>query len=440
MDESRSTAKTARPRTLWLTAALGLAAAGWAAFQWLELVRMRHGESIVCGPGGGHCAELWDSPFASAVHAHSGLPVAGWGVVWGIAAFVLPLVAAIRVGRRRIAATWVAGTLLVAFAGALGTLGLLAAQFAFGQYCLTCLGTYAVALAYAGVAIFGLGFAEGADLGRGAALAFGIAALSYAALFVPGQRTPHNVVSEGAKAVESLPQPVLGTDDEREIARFIQSLTPEVQQLLSDTLAAYSAAPVWTPPEPRVVIGAADARLAFTEFTDTLCSHCAQMYEVLVQLRQRFGPNAFSLAPHQYPLDPLCNPNVHVPQSQPIRCLAAKVQICTEGKPGDFEFVGELFRNQAKLDDELLWKLAEPMGGKAELEKCANSPETAKKLADDMAWATAHGIKGTPLLLVDGLEAIAFPPLIYVLALSRGAVTSPAYASLPSPQPLPWQK
>jgi protein-disulfide isomerase len=446
MNESRSHAKaTARSRMLLAAAALGLIATGWAAFQWYELVQSHHGQTVVCGPGGGHCAEVWDSPFASEVHERTNLPVAGWGVVWGLAAFALPLVARIRLARRRVAEPWIGGTLVTAFAGALGVLCLLAASYAFGHFCTTCGATYFLVLAYAGVAIFGLGFVTGAELTRGAALALGIAALAYAALFVPGRNTPRSLALEGARAVEShatqtAPGLMSGTPDEREIAAFIQGLPEDARQLLSDTLAEYAKAPVWTPPPARTVIGASEPRLAFTEWTDTLCSHCAQMHLVLEQLRERFGPSAFSLAPHQYPLDPLCNGSIHREDSQPIRCLAAKVQICAEGKPGEFEFVGQLFKNQSSLTEPMLWDLAKPIGTKDELSACANSPDTAKKLADDVAWATDHGIQGTPMLLIGGKQAIAFPPLIYVLTLSRGAADSPAFAALPPPKPLPWDK
>ncbi|HXX48118.1 MAG TPA: thioredoxin domain-containing protein [Myxococcota bacterium] len=448
MDEAPSPAakSAARGRALAVAALLGLAVAGWAAFQWHELLVAHAGGQVFCVGGGSHCAEVWDSPFASAVHAYTALPVAGWGVVWGIAAFAVPLVARVRSGRRRVAEPWVGGTIAIAFAGALGVLVLLAASYAFGHFCSTCGVTYALVLAYAAVALFGLGFVTGPEMTRGTLLAAGFAAVAYAALFVPGLRTPRNVAEAGAQAVKSAASPppsspmTGGTPEEREIVRFIETLSPDVQQLLSDTLAAYQAAPIWTPPPARTVVGAAQPRLALTEWTDTLCSHCAQMYEVLVQLRERFGPSAFSLEPHQYPLDPLCNPNVHVPQSQPIRCLAAKVLICAEGKPNEFEFMGDLFRNQSSLNDAMLWKFAAQVGTKADLEACVNTPDTAKKLTDDMKWATDHGIQGTPLLLISGRQAIAFPPLIYVLALSRGAVTSPAYAGLPTPQPLPWQK
>jgi len=442
MTESRTAAgKSARQgRALWIAAAIALVHTGWALFQWYELVVARSGGEIICGPGGGHCAEVWDSPFASAVHARTALPVAAWGVAWGIAAFVLPVVARIRIARRRVAEPWLAATLLAAAGGALGVAGLVTASLLFGHFCTTCGLTYVLVLAYAAVCFVGLGLPPIAQLARGAALVAGVLALAFAILIVPGKRTPQSLAASGAKALESLPAPAGASADEREIVRFIAGLPADVKQLLSSTLAAYAAQPVIAPPPARTVIGPANARLQITEFTDTLCSHCAQTHEALSQLRKVFGPDAFSLAPHQYPLDPACNAAIQREDSAPIRCLAARVQICAEGKPGEFEFVGSLFQNQSALSEEKLWELATPIGPRAELEACASSPETEKKLQDDIAWAVAHGIDGTPFLLINGREAIAFPPLIYVLELSRGAPSHPAYAALPPPQPLPWDK
>jgi serine/threonine-protein kinase len=442
MSERAAAGKSARQsRALWIAAAIALAHTGWAVFQWYELLVARRGGEVVCGPGGGHCAEVWDSPFAAAVHASTGLPVAAWGVVWGLAALVLPLVAHVRIARRRVAEPWLAGTWLVAAGGALGVTVLVTASLLFGHLCTTCGLTYLLVLSYAAVCFFGLALPPLAQVARGAALVAGVLALAFAALFVPGKRTPQSMAAAGAKALQSLPSTAGGgSEDDRELARFIASLPDEGKQLLSSTLAAYSAGPVLTPPPARTVIGPANPRLQITEWTDTLCGHCAQMHELLTQLRQRFGPDVFSLAPHQYPLDPSCNSGIAREESEPLRCLAARVQICAEGKPGEFEFVGSLFQNQTSLTEDKLYELAQPMGSRAELEACARAPETEKKLQEDIAWAHSHGIRGTPLLLINGREAIAFPPLIYALALARGAPTHPAYAALPPPQPLPWEK
>lgn len=442
MTESRAAAgKSARQsRALWIAAAIALVHTSWALFQWYELVVARRGGEIICGPGGGHCAEVWDSAFASAVHARTGLPVAAWGVAWGIAALVLPLVARIRIARRRVAEPWVAGTLLSAAGGVLGVAVLASASLAFGHFCTTCGLTYLLVLAYAAVCFFGLGLPPLAQLARAAPLVAAVLALAFAVLLVPGKRTPRNLGVSPWTAMESLPSPAGGHVDERELVSFIAGLPPEAKQLLSDTLAAYAAGPVLAPPPARTLIGPANPRLQISEFTDTLCGHCAQMHEILAQLRRSFGPEAFSLAPHQYPLDPACNSAIHRDDSDPIRCLAARVQICAEGKPGEFEFVGSLFQNQTSLTEDKLWELSKSMGSREALEACVRSPETEKKLQDDIAWGVAHGIQGTPFLVINGRQAIAFPPLIYVLALTRGAASHPAYAALPPPRPLPWEK
>jgi protein-disulfide isomerase len=441
MNDSRpaAAASSARQsRALLILCALAAAHTAWALFQWYELVIARRGGEIVC-VGGGHCSEVWSSPFASAVHARTGLPVAAWGVVWGISALVLPLVARIRRSRRRPAEAWIGATALTALAGLVGAAVLLSASIAFGHLCTTCALTYVLVLGYFATALAGLGLPAFAQLVSGAPLALAITAAAVALLYIPGVRTPQSLSSEGVKALESLPKPSEGSPDDREMVNFINSLPAQSKQLLSDTLAAYAAAQVVTLPPARVVIGPKYPRLALTEFTDTLCPHCAQMHEVLKELRLRFGPDAFSLEPHQYPLDSSCNKSV-TGSGNPLRCLAARVQICAEGAPNEFEFVGSLFENQNALDEPKLWELARVLGARADVEACAKSAETEKKLQDDIAWAQGHGIQGTPFLFIGGRQAVAFPPLLYVLSLTRGATTHPVYASLPPPQPLPWEK
>ena len=96
-----------RPAASGLAAltALGIAHALWALFQWTQLVASRTGGSSFCGLGDSTtCAEVWDSPFATLVQDWTGVPIAGWGLVWSLAAFGLPLwtLAARRKGRKGI--------------------------------------------------------------------------------------------------------------------------------------------------------------------------------------------------------------------------------------------------------------------------------------------------------------------------------------------------
>lgn len=428
----------ARPGALWLAALVGAAAAGWAAFQWWQLVVGRRGGEIFCSPvGGGHCAEVWDSPFAAAVHAWTGLPVAGWGVAWGLVAFALPLVARARLSRRRAAEIWIAATLCTGVAGALGVAALIGVSLRFGALCTTCGLTYLLMLGYAALCFYGVSKTLRADLAHGAGLAAGALVVAFAVLLVPGLGTPQNPMGAGARAVSEVARLPAGGSDDAELARFIREASPELRQMLSDTLADYAASPILTPPPARTVIGPPDARLVLTEWSDTLCSHCAQLHQTLEQLRQRFGPDAFSLAPHYYPLDPACNASVQREKSNPVPCTSARAQICAEGRPGAFEMSGELFRRQRELSEPIVLEIASRVLPRAELDACLRAPETERKLQDDIAWAVANDIHGTPMLLVGGRKTLPFPPLLYALALTRGSPTHPEFAALPPPKPLP---
>lgn len=428
----------ARPGALALAALLGLVSAGWAGFQWWQLVVARRGGEVLCAPGGGgHCTEVWDSPFAAAVHTFTGLPIAGWGVAFGLVAFVLPLVARARLSRRREADTWLAATLIAASAGALGVAVLLGASLRFGHVCATCGLSYALTLGYTAVCFLGVRNPSRSDLLRGTGLAASGMVVAFALVLVPGLRTPPNPASAGARAIEEIARLPEGRSDDQELARFIRESSAEVRQLLSDTLADFASQPVLEPPPARTVIGPPGARLVLTEWSDTLCGHCAQLHQMLEQLQQRFGPDAFSLAPHYYPLDAACNASVQRDGSNPVPCASARVQICAEGRPGAFELTGELFRRQRELTEPLLLELASKVVPRAELDACLRTAETERKLQDDIAWAVAHDIHGTPLLLIGGRKALPFPPLIYALALTRGSPSHPEFAALPPPKPLP---
>ena len=77
--------------------ALGAAASLGFVLLWLELVLARSGGAAFCAVDAAtSCTAAWDSPFASQIHRLSGLPLAGWGLVWGLSAFVLPLLALLR--------------------------------------------------------------------------------------------------------------------------------------------------------------------------------------------------------------------------------------------------------------------------------------------------------------------------------------------------------
>jgi serine/threonine-protein kinase len=175
------------------------------------------------------------------------------------------------------------------------------------------------------------------------------------------------------------------------------------------------------------------APVRITHFSDLLCSHCAHLHEELESLQGAVDPHALSIESRQFPLDAGCNP--HVPQQSEgaLRCLAAAVMICLEKHPQAFALQGEIFRRQSELDADLLFALAEPYMSRAALERCAASDATREKLADDIDWAMAHEIEGTPLVLVNGRKTLAYLPFLYAMAVTGGDADHPAFQGLPAP-------
>ena len=89
-----------------------------------------------CGFGGARLRRAVVGAFAATVHALTGVPVAGWGLVWGAVATVLPLLAwSGPAGSGRGPAPAIE---LTALAGVAGVAVLLAASAAEGLFCKSC--------------------------------------------------------------------------------------------------------------------------------------------------------------------------------------------------------------------------------------------------------------------------------------------------------------
>lgn len=428
-------AKAERPRARTLGVAVGLAAfhSLWALFQWTELVVVRRGGEAYCVLGQGDaCAAAWNSAFASAVQSWTGLPVAAWGLVWSGTALTMPLAALVRRARSEPAEPFWSATLLTALAGAGVVMGLAAQLMASGRVCTTCATTYALVLTYALVCFLESRQMRGADMARGGAIAAGMSALFFLLLLYPGLRTPPG---PGSSREAAFAAPASGSVEER-LAALVGSLEPEHRQLLADALAAYAQAPAVPVRPARWLVGSAQAPVRITEFADVLCGHCAMLNRTLAALRERLPADAFAIEPRWFPLDPACNPALAGESRQPVRCLAAKAAICVENEPDAYRFADDLFENQEDLSPERVFDLAAPWMPRDRLQACIDSDETEARLRSDLEWAEAHQIRGTPLVLVNGREALPYPPLLYALVLTRGSATHPAFAGLPPPRPL----
>lgn len=408
--------------------ALGVLTALWSLFLWGELLRSRGGATPFCPLGEAtQCSALWDGGFARAVHTWTGIPVAGWGVVWGLAAAAQPLLALMRLAEGRSAGALVSGARITAAAGVVGVFVMGGVAAASGSFCASCFLTYVAVAGYAGIALFGWQHLGMREPSRGLAQAIGGVAAAFALLLYPGMRTPRSANEVGRQAVAEA-----GTS--RALPEFVASLAPGLKQTLADSLHLYRNG-IALPVQPaRFLIGDPAAPLRITEFTDVLCDHCAQLHETLAQLRQTAPAGSFSIEPRQFPLDAGCNSEVERGGS-PVRCLAAKAQICLEGHDKAFEYTGALFAKQKTLSAGDVYALAVPHMPRAKLEACIASPDTQATLQDDIQLALRYQLDGTPLVLVNGRKAVAFPPFLYAMVLTKGDADDPAFASLPPPNP-----
>jgi len=448
-------------RNLLILTALGLLGVLLSGFLWQQLLVARAGGTPTCGFGEeGACGALWDSAIASAVHDRTGVPVAGWGLIWGVVALALPLLALARKG----AAGAVAGVKWVALGGLLATVVLAWVSFDQGIFCTGCVGTYVLVLAYTAVALWGLGGgAVPRPAGPGLAWALGATTLAFLALLVPGLHTPKSAQDSLQQAIaqsgpstpvpdttpESPPEPTpvppepteesgLEAELNRAIWDFILQLDAPSQQMVADALYVYQTSPIVPALEPRTILGPKDARIRITAFTDIRCPACADFHANLEIFERAVPAGTFSLEPRHFPLDGRCNPLIPRERPEPIRCEGAKALICLESldEPGVLAKVqGQIFEAQERIDESLLYSFTDPYMNRGQLRRCMASAETSAKLQEDIQWAELHHIRGTPLVLLNGRKASSFGAFLYVVLLNGGSWEHPAFQQLPPPSP-----
>jgi serine/threonine-protein kinase len=430
-------------------AALGVASALWSLFLWGELVLARRGGTPFCALGNRtDCTALWDSSFASAVHRATGLPVAAWGLVWGLSAFVLPLLTLLRVASGRPRPALVSAIRLLAAAGIVNVFTLLAVAALERAFCLGCFLSYVLVAGYAGIALLGWPRAGLPEAAQGAAAAASVAGATFLLLLYPGLQTPREAAAAGREAITGLEQggtsavspaggDPAGTGDperDRMLQELVSSLKPDLRQALADSLHIYRGSPVIPLPPPRWLLGPPEAPVRITEFTDVLCTHCAELHETLDALRRSLPEGSFSVEPRQFPLDAECNPLMRG-RSDPVRCLAAKAKICLAGNEAAGAFTGALFQKQKGLTSDQVFALAAPYLPRRALEACVASPATRERLAEDIDLASRTHADGTPIVLVNGRRGTSFGPFLYAMVLTRSRPDHPAFAALPPANP-----
>src|SRR5262249_50713941 len=163
--------------------ALAALSAVWSLFLWMELVLLRVSGRSFCATGGKFdCSSIWNGSFARAVHDSTGLPIAGWGFAWSAVAFVLALAGLLRAARGRRDPVILSAVRLTAAAGVLVVAVMIVESVNAGAFCVGCLGTYLIVLAYAAVALWRWKPMGLPEAGRGAMLAGGLTVAAFVLL------------------------------------------------------------------------------------------------------------------------------------------------------------------------------------------------------------------------------------------------------------------
>lgn len=432
-------------RVLLFLAGLAAVASGWAVFLWRQLIEARAGGTPFCAFGETDCALLWDASFASAVHRMTGLPVAGWGLVWGLVALVLPLLAMRAADDKRDG--WIAAIKLTAWAGLVGIAVLLVASAQAGLFCSSCAVTYLVSAAYGVLALVGVPVASG-----GLMQAATMVVAAWALLLVPGLRTPKNADAEATRVLARAAEAATATPTETaapspdtaavpppatdaEIVAFLGTLQPPLLQGISDSLEIMRRGPAFPAETPRApVYGNPNAPVLITEFADIKCSHCAALHGNLHYLLETL-PGRFAVDARHYPLDGNCNPQIPARGPETVRCMAARILVCMEDDPARFDLAARMFESQRALTPELAASLASPYLPATALDACLADPATQSHIDDDVTYATRYDPHGTPIVLVNGRLATSFGAFLYAIILAGGDPDHPAFATLPPPQP-----
>jgi len=433
-------------RTLlpWMIAS-GAAELLLASWQWFELESIRRGgDAPFCAINARvSCQTVWTSPMAAQVSNALHVPVAGLGVVWGLVAafFALALWGSARRGDPSPAV--LAGARATALAGAVSIPVFVIGSAQVGAVCLTCLGTYVLVAAYAALAVLcakrerqGFG-----DLVAGAGMAAVAALLVGTLVFVQAKALGSDRLT-GPEEIFRLSSrvPANATPDQA-VAAVLEGLPPDGRQFIAELRDYYLNAPaVGYAREPRQRSGPSDAAVRLVEWTDVRCPHCRDLLESLAVVKRLVPPGRISIESRQYPLDSDCNHALKGSDHSGLHCLGAKAQICNEGTPQFEEVQARLFAAQATLTEDKILEIAGSGAMPREvLDRCVKSPETERRLQEDLAYADQFEPRGTPFVIMNGkvMPPVPLPVFVYLLALADGRADMPAFAMLPAPQRQP---
>jgi len=406
-------------------------------YQWIELIHVRTGgTNPFCSLSEKiNCTAVWNSSLADKIHALIGIPFAGLGTVWASMVFIMGIELIILEKKNLPPSSTILALRLTTGAGVITSIVLLAYSIHLGVLCLTCLLFYSFVILAAFI-VFRLPKYQNAKWSKAIFQSLGLLVALVALLFYPGLKTP--VQSQDLVSLDSSHKQSTNTYKNNDLLKnYLLSLPPEVQQHVSDARAMYREASSIdrSVDGKRLIYGNAQAPVHLIEWVDISCSHCKHLEETLAQIRRISPPNSWSEEGRHFPIDSECNPNVNLSRGTHIDCLAAKIMICLGGSPEGQRIRANFFKKQGHLNIDEMWEIAagSPTQRKI-LQACTSSQTTNKLLQDDINLAEEYHIKGTPLVVINGSQAVDYAPFIYAMILAGGNSNAAGFNVLPAPQ------
>ena len=437
MNQEIPASRTHQSRKFAILVGIALLALALGIYQWIELIQIRTGGAApLCSLSENiNCAAVWNSPLAKKIHDLTGIPFAGWGVAWAVIVLLLGIELILLARKGNPLGTAILALRLTTSVGVITSLALLAYSIAIGVLCPTCFIFYILVFATAFVA-FRWHIAEAGNWNQAIFQSTGLLLILLALLLYPGRNTPQQ--TQALATLNSLSNSSSDTKpDEDPLAKFLLSLAPEVQQLISNALAIYRASPYIDRPVDinRLITGNARSPVHLIDWIDIRCPHCKHLEEALSEIRRATPTNSWSEEGRHFPLDSECNSNMTRSDGSHVACLAAKMLICLGGSPKGHQVRTSFFQKQGHLTVDDMWDIAAASATQRKsLETCVTSQATDDMLQDDIDYAMQHHIQGTPLVVINGRQAPGFPPFIYTMIIAGGDANASGFEVLPPPK------
>jgi len=158
--------------------------------------------------------------------------------------------------------------------------------------------------------------------------------------------------------------------------------------------------------------GDKNAPITVVEYSDFQCPYCGRGYQVLEQVRQKYGAKLRFVYKHM--------PLVAI---HPFAMPAAKWQeaVALQSPDKAWIFHDKMFQNQGLLGEDFFKKTVKELGlDAAKAAKDAESKAVADKIEADVKEAKNFGFTGTPGFLVNGIPLRgAYPPEDFDKIISR---------------------